>query len=96
LSCHTFAIFLRNFLGPNLSAVPAVRVGWLGIINGVAQMTGHTNLVVTPRDRFLRAAEQELAVFEKREREFREQDRNERAEKLQLPAYGYKRFMDNR
>jgi hypothetical protein len=48
-------------------------------------MTGHTNLVVTPRDRFLKAAQQELIAFEQKERELREQDRQERAEKLQLP-----------
>ena len=48
-------------------------------------MTEHTNLVITPRDRFLKAAQQELA-FEQKEREFRERDRRERAEKLQLPA----------
>jgi hypothetical protein len=59
-------------------------------------MTGHTNLVITPRDRFLKAAEQELAAFEKRERKFRELDRNERAEKLQLPIYGYKRYLEDR
>jgi hypothetical protein len=49
-------------------------------------MTEHTNLVVTPRDRFLKAAQQELIAFEQKEREFRERDRRERAEKLQLPA----------
>ena len=59
-------------------------------------MTGHTNLVVTLRDRFLKAAERELEAFERREREFREMDRNERAEKLRLPMYGYKRFMKDR
>jgi hypothetical protein len=50
-------------------------------------MTGHTNLVITPRDRFLEAAQQELIAFEQKEREFRKQDRLDRAKKLQLPVY---------
>jgi hypothetical protein len=49
-------------------------------------MAEHTNLVIAPRDRFLEAAQQELIAFEQKEREFRAQDRFERAEKLQLPV----------
>jgi hypothetical protein len=49
-------------------------------------MTGHTSLVITPRDRFLAAAQQELIAFEQKEQEFRKQDRLERAKKLQLPV----------
>jgi hypothetical protein len=49
-------------------------------------MTEHTNLVITPRDRFLEVAQQELIAFEQKERKFRAQDRLERAEKLQLPV----------
>jgi hypothetical protein len=48
-------------------------------------MTGTARLAVTPRDRFLEAAQKELVAFEQREREFREKDRQERAEKLQIP-----------
>jgi hypothetical protein len=48
-------------------------------------MTGHTQLAVTTRDRFLQAAEKELIAFERREREFLKMDREERAAKLQIP-----------
>jgi hypothetical protein len=48
-------------------------------------MTGHTQLAITPRDRFLQAAEKELIAFECREREFQKKDREERAAKLQIP-----------
>jgi hypothetical protein len=48
-------------------------------------MTGHTQLVVTPRDRFLEAAQKELAAFERREREFSKKERQERAAELQIP-----------
>jgi hypothetical protein len=50
------------------------------------RMTGHTRLAITPRERFLRAAQNELAAFEKREREFSKKERQERAAELQLPA----------
>ena len=49
-------------------------------------MTGHTQLAVTPRDRFLEAAQKELIAFERREREFRRKEKQERAAQLQLPA----------
>ena len=48
-------------------------------------MTGHTQLAITPRDRFLQAAEKELIAFEHREREFLKKDREERAAKWQIP-----------
>jgi hypothetical protein len=48
-------------------------------------MTGQSE-VLTPRDRFLQAANKELAAFEQREREFRKAERKERAAQLQLPA----------
>ena len=48
-------------------------------------MTGPSE-VLTSRDRFLQAAEKELAAFEKREREFLKMERKERAAQLQLPA----------
>jgi uncharacterized protein Yka (UPF0111/DUF47 family) len=49
-------------------------------------MTAHTQLVVTPRDRFLEAAQKELDAFERKESEFRRKLREERAAQLQLPA----------
>ena len=49
-------------------------------------MTGHTQLAVTPRDRFLEAAQKELIAFERREREFRSKEKQERAAQLQLPT----------
>ena len=48
-------------------------------------MTEHTQLAITPRDRFLQAAEKELIAFERREQEFQKRDREERAAKLQIP-----------
>jgi hypothetical protein len=39
----------------------------------------------TPRDRLLEAVRKELAQFERRENEFRKQDREERAAELRLP-----------
>ena len=49
-------------------------------------MTGHAQLAVTPRDRFLEAAQNELIAFERREREFNRKEKQERAAQLQLPA----------
>jgi len=48
-------------------------------------MTEHTQLAITPRDRFLEAAQKEMIAFERREREFLKRDREERAARLQLP-----------
>jgi hypothetical protein len=48
-------------------------------------MTGHTQLAITPRDRFLEAAQKELTEFEQREREFSRKERQERAAELQIP-----------
>jgi len=48
-------------------------------------MTRHTQLAVTPRDRFLQAAQNELEAFEQREREFSKKERKERAAELQIP-----------
>lgn len=44
-----------------------------------------TQLTLTPRDRFLQAAEKEMIDFERREIEFRKMERQERAAKLRLP-----------
>ena len=51
---------------------------------GIA-MTAHTQLAITPRDRFLQAAQKELVNFERREIEFRKKEREERAAELHLP-----------
>jgi hypothetical protein len=59
-------------------------MGW-GIERG-ALMTGHTQLAITPRDRFLEAAQKELIAFEQREREFSRKERQERAAQLQIPV----------
>ncbi|MBR1215582.1 hypothetical protein [Bradyrhizobium sp. JYMT SZCCT0180] len=48
-------------------------------------MTRHTQLAVTPRDRFFEAAQKELAAFEQREHEFSKKERKERAAELQMP-----------
>jgi len=47
-------------------------------------MTEHS--AATGRDRFLRAVQKELAEAERREREFNEADREERAAKLGIPT----------
>jgi hypothetical protein len=49
-------------------------------------MTEHTQLAITPRDRFLEAAQKELIAFERREREFTKRQKKERAAELQLPV----------
>ncbi len=49
-------------------------------------MTGQSQLAITPRDRYLQAAQQELIRFEERENEFRKRVRKERAAELQLPV----------
>ena len=49
-------------------------------------MMGLSQLAITPRDRFLQAAEKELEAFERREREFIKKERQERATQLRLPA----------
>jgi hypothetical protein len=45
----------------------------------------HTHLRATSRERLLRAAEEEMAKFERREMEFRKKDRDERAAELRIP-----------
>jgi hypothetical protein len=48
-------------------------------------MMEHTHMSAASRDRFIRAAENEMAKFERREMEFRKKDREERAAELQIP-----------
>jgi hypothetical protein len=47
-------------------------------------MTGSARLAITPRDRFLKTAEQELIEFERREREFIKRDREEREAEMRF------------
>jgi len=49
-------------------------------------MTGQ--LVETRHDDFMEAAQRELIAFERREREFRKRVKHERAEELDMPAFG--------
>ena len=49
-------------------------------------MAEHTFIGATARDRFMQAAQSEMAKFERREIEFRKKDRAERAAELQIPA----------
>jgi hypothetical protein len=51
----------------------------------LGSMMGHTQIAVTSRDRFMQAAQKEMAKFERQEIEFRKQDRKERAAELQMP-----------
>ena len=53
-------------------------------MTGLRNMTGQ--LVETPRDNFMDAAEREFVAFERKERELRKQERQERARQLQMPA----------
>jgi hypothetical protein len=56
----------------------------------------HTPIIETSkRDRFMRAAEKELAKFERREVEFRKKDRHERANDLNIPAVSSKLGTEN-
>jgi hypothetical protein len=48
-------------------------------------MTVHSLTAKTPRERFMEQAQKELAAFERHEREFRKQLRNERAAELRVP-----------
>ena len=43
-------------------------------------------LIETPRDDFMTAAEKELIAFERKERELCRQEKLERAEQLKMPA----------
>jgi hypothetical protein len=50
----------------------------------VHSMTGQ--LIETPHDRFMEAAQREMIAFERKEREFRKKEKQERAEQLDMPA----------
>ena len=47
-------------------------------------MTGQW--VETPRESFMEAAQREMVAFERKEREFRKQERQERADQLKMAA----------
>ena len=65
---------------------------WMAFLNesgGVAKemvMGGHTQTAITPRDRFLLAAEKEMIKFEREEKDFRKKERAVRATELHLPT----------
>jgi hypothetical protein len=48
-------------------------------------MTEYLEIQSKPRDKFLRAAEKELAAFERKEREFRKKLQRDRAAELPMP-----------
>ncbi|TYL70546.1 hypothetical protein FXB38_41425 [Bradyrhizobium cytisi] len=54
-------------------------------------MPTRTQSASTSHAEFMRAANNELTKFERREREFRKQDRDERAKRLQLPVENLRR-----
>lgn len=47
-------------------------------------MTKHVEIEMSPRDCFMKLAKAELAKFEKRDSEFRNQKREKRAEQVRL------------
>lgn len=51
--------------------------------DGVRNMTGQ--LLKTSRHNFMEAAQRELMAFEQKEREFRKQEKQERAKELDMP-----------
>lgn len=79
--CH-LSIILR---GRTFSSFP--HLGRTGAGQSVGcVMTGHTQLAITPRDRFLEAAQRELAAVEQREREFSKKNRKERLLRCSYPS----------
>lgn len=48
-------------------------------------MGGHTLVASSARERFMQQAREELAAFERREAEFRQAERRERAAQLKFP-----------
>jgi hypothetical protein len=82
LTCRHKSVILRRRTFRRFQHLDIVQ-GYGAIVGCV--MTGHTQLAVTPRDRFLEAAQKELIAFERREREFSKKERQERAAQLQIP-----------
>jgi len=56
----------------------------IGLPYGCNSMTGQ--LVGTPCDSLMEAAEKELIAFERNECEFRKREKQERADELEMPA----------
>ena len=48
-------------------------------------MTELTQVAMTPRERFMQQAQEQLAAFEQRERNLRKKDHQERARQLNIP-----------
>lgn len=65
-----------------------LRALWKVIGEAAQEMViaGHTEIATTPRDRFLQAAEREMAKFERQERELSQKERVDRAAELHLPV----------
>jgi hypothetical protein len=76
--CWPKVVRMRTFPGFRLLGKMGAR-----IMTG-ARMTEHST--ATGHDRFLRAVQKELAVAERREREFNKADREERAAKMGIPT----------
>ena len=74
----------RNFTEMSLLSVRPLRYGGSRDHDGVVYMTGQ--LLKTSRDNFMEAAQRELLAFELKEREFRKQEKQERAKELDIPA----------
>ena len=77
---------LRSFTVTNLSRFPALEYD----VSLRAQPTLGTTMeyaqvATTSRERYMRAAQTELAKFERHEIEFRKKDQQERAAELDLP-----------
>jgi len=78
---------LQHILRPNLSSGAFIGGSqgshdWLTL--WVRSMTGQ--LVGTPCDSLMEAAEKELIAFERNECEFRKREKQERADELEMPA----------
>jgi hypothetical protein len=48
-------------------------------------MTDRTQIAMTPRERFMQLAQEQMLEFERREAEFRKKERKERAVELHMP-----------
>jgi hypothetical protein len=51
-------------------------------------MIKRTTIAKTPREHFMRSADDEFAKFEREEKALRQAERNERAARLRLPFVG--------
>lgn len=81
MACTCNKSVIEPFPGRNAS----LRVAKTGTTAMELQMTDDTVLAETPRQNFLDVAQQEMIAFERKEREFRRQAKQERAAALGLP-----------